>query len=872
VRRLLVLLILLSVCLLCAEKTYSDELSGIADSLSRNSSQKKILDNGLIVILKEVPSSGLVSIDARVAAGSSYEAGLSGTGVSHFVEHLIFKGTNKRKPADVEKEIRSYGGTINAYTSHDYTGFVITVPHERLAPSLEALSDSMFNAIMHPGELERERMVIAKEIKMNRDDPARYTSRLMWSTMFRSHPYRHPVIGYSNLFMALKRGDILRYYKRMYVPNNMVLVLAGEFDPDAVMFAIEKYFGGIPRSSLNELTVSQEDPQTTKRALSIDEDLELSYFALGYRSVDLHDPDMPALDILSSVLGDGENSRLHDALYRKKKLVYSIGSWNYTPRDPGTFVISGLCSPEKLKDALNAISAEIDAIKEDGVAEEEVKRAKTMIATGYVYSIETLAGRARDLATNEITTGDRNFTASYIKAIDGVTEEDVRRVARAYLSNDSLTEIILSPDSGTDEKENREKRPEREIIKSTLPNGVKCLIMEDPNTPTVAMVAVALGGLRFEDEKTAGISNITGRMMLNGTKTKTEEKISKTIEGMGGGLSFFSGNNTVGVRANVLKKDVDAALELFSDIVVNPAFPEDILEREKATITAAINSVDDDIFGSGIKLFKETLYGNHPYGFQSIGTVASVEGFKREDLARFHGEHFKTGNITLAVYGDVDAAHVEAELAKHFAGLPDGDAPQLPKIAKALNSGVKYNFKELEKDQSLIIMGFKGTTIKDKDRYVLQAISTALSGISGRLAMRLRERLGIAYSVGAFTVPALDPGYFALYISTTKKNIELSKKEFLSQIKQLNKSGLRPEELAAIKSELIGNQRISLQTNNSLAHHTSLDEVYGLGYNHYKEYSDTINSITVEDTVRVARKYLTPNTYTLVVIEGERIE
>lgn len=850
--------------------TLAEDTNLSLENYIHNPPKKFILDNGLIVILKEVPSSGLVSIDARVKAGSAYEGKLSGSGISHLVEHMIFKGTKKRRPSQIEREIRSLGGVINGATSHDYTIFTITIPKEHLTLALEVLSDSLFNANMNKAELNKERNVILKEIRLNRDDPMRYISRMLWSTVFETHPYRHPVIGYENLFVKITREDLLRFYKDMYVPNNMTLVLVGDIEINSALREVKKCFRHVERSVFEERALPQERPQASKRTLDIERELEMFYFALGYRSVDVHNPDMAALDVLSTILGGGESSRLNSDVYRKKNLVYSIGSWNYTPRDPGIFIISGVTEPKKIKPALGAIKEVINNIKRGGVNEEEIQRAKVMITSDYIYSLETLSDQARDLATNEVMTGDFEFTKKYLERIDSVTQDDIKRVAGFYLNDVSLSLVTLSPSSEKAAPKKKEKRIEKEVQKFTLPNGLRYLLMEDHSLPIVSMIAVCLGGLRAEVGDTAGISNFTSLMMLKGTASRSEEDISNLVEGMGASLGFFSGNNTLGIKLNLLSKDVDKGLELFEDIILNPSFPKDVFEREKATIMASIKATEDDIFNMGMKIFKETLFKVHPYRFQTIGTINSIKGLTNEDLKEFHNEYFIPYNMVIGFFGDFNSTKLREKIDEDFSKLKDGPMPRFTAIIEPTQTEIRQNIKTTQKEQSLVIMGLKGADLASKDRCTLQLISAALSGISGRLSARLRERLGLAYAIGSFSVPAVDPGYFVLYISTSYNNIERVKKELINQITLLNKKGLTPEELDSAKKELIGNYRIALQTNASLARHTALDELYGLGYDNYLNYDEIINSITNNDIVDVSKRYLKPDAFTLIIIEGLR--
>ena len=840
------------------------------DIPSKGRVTRSLLDNGLTLIIKEVLQTGLISIDVRVKAGSAYEKEFSGTGITHLVEHMIFKGTPSLGPSEIEKRIRSYGGEINAATSYDYTSFTITIPNEHFSSALEILSDSLFNAKMHPAEIKKESNVILKEIRLNRDDPVRYLSQILWNTCFTVHPYRHPIIGYETLFKKLTRDDVLKYYKEIYTPNNMVLCLAGDIKTDFALAEVKKYFEKIERGPSNEEMFSRENTQLSKRSFNIERDVQLAYFALGYHSVDLHHKDMAALDMLAGILGGGDSSRLNSNIYRTKELVYSIGSWNYTPRDPGLFIISGVAKPDKLKPALGAIKEELYNIQKNSIKDSELERVRAMIRADYVYSLEALSDQARDLATSQMFTNSFDFSKKYLELLDSVTKDNISEAAKLYLNEDSLSLVTIVPtQDALLQTPAHQKSAERKLEKIILSNGLRVLLMEKSDIPAVSIISASLGGLRAEHKDNVGISSITALMMPKGAAGKTEEEISENIELIGASLNSFSGNNTFGIKLDFLKGDLDTGLELFKDILLNPDFPEDAFERERETTIAGIKASLDDIFQLGMKNFKNTLFKTHPYRFQKIGTISTVKNLSREDLIDFHKKYLVPENTVIAVIGDISIEKIKPRLEDIFGQLKNKTAPLFTTAIEPKQTAPRQNIVKAHKEQSLLIMGFKGTVIKEKDRYILQFITTALSGISGRLAVRLRGELGIAYAVGAVSHPALDPGYIALYIATTKNHIERAKKEFIHQIKHLVKKGLTKEEIAFTKNELIGSQRIALQTNAAIAYQIALDELYGMGFEHYLQYKNIINSITNKEITEISKKYFKLNSSNTVIVEGE---
>ncbi len=310
---------------------------------------RKELSNGLTAIVSENHSMPLASVHVCVKTGSAREGSFEGAGISHFLEHMIFKGTDTLSPGSIGKKIKDMGGKTNAYTSFDYTVYHITAPSRHIKEMVNILSEQLMNASLDSQEFEKEREVILKEINMSLDDPDKYFARLIFSTAFVTHPYRHPVIGYEELFRKISRNELLQYYKRNYVPNNMVLVTQGDFNQYSVMEMVEESFGKYPRGHAIPLNRPIEPAQTGPRGKEEGFGVELARLAMGFHGPDIASQDLYAMDVLSVVLGQGEGSILYRKLREDKELVYSIEAWSYTPCDPGIFCITAILEEEHIE-------------------------------------------------------------------------------------------------------------------------------------------------------------------------------------------------------------------------------------------------------------------------------------------------------------------------------------------------------------------------------------------------------------------------------------------------------------------------------------------------------------------------------------------
>ncbi len=830
--------------------------------------QRYVLDNGMTVILEEIHTAPVVAWQAWVKAGSITEGEYSGSGVSHYIEHMLFKGTKKRGVGEIDREIRGLGGTINAYTSFDRTVYHLVVPSEHFVTALDILADAVMNSAFNPEELKKEREVILREIDMGKDDPDRFLGRFFWSTVYHEHPYRYPVIGYRTLFERLTREDLLAYYHRMYRPNNMILVGVGDFDSQVALAQIKEAFTDFKRGSLPPVYIPAEPRQLVPRRVEKEFEVKQIYLLMGFHTVSIQNKDMYPLDVLAIILGQGRSSRLFRKIREEKGLVNAVSAWSYTPRDAGIFGIRATLNEANKNRAIEEILKELDQFKVELVSEEELEKAKRKVVSEHIFSQETMEDRATDLASNELVVGDVNFSENYVKQIQKVNREEIRRVANKYFRRNNLTITLLKPaveKAATKPKISVKKPPL--INKYEMPNGMNLLVRENHTLPTVFMQVVFKGGLRFENQDNNGICNFVRSMLLKGTKTKSARQIADEIESLGGAIDTYGGNNSFGCSVSVLKEDFDTGLDILADVIMNSSFPSGEIERERRIILAQIKAQEDDIFNAAFKLFKETLFTRHPFKFQSIGTAQSIAKLTRADLIKYYDEFCRPNNMVLAVYGDVKASEVAKKVEQAFADFKAQPLPliQIPQELKPTQVRVATEY--MEKKQAVIMIGFQGINVKSEDRYTFEVMTSILSGGGSRLYQSLRERLGLAYNIGSFSFIGLeDPGAYIFYIATAPEKIETARDGLLEEIKKLITNEVSEEELNRAKKDLIGTETIRLETNQALALQSALDELYGLGYENFKRYASDINQVTQEDIKKVAAKYFDLGSYTIVVV------
>ena len=831
-----------------------------------NSAHKWVLPNGLTIIVQEDHSAPVASVQAWCATGSIDEDQHLGAGLSHILEHMLFKGTKTRGKNEIAQKIQDVGGYINAYTSFDRTVFWIDVPKDGVTTALDILSDAMMNSTLPPEEYQKEQEVIRREFAMGMDDPDRMAGLLLFSTAYQVHPYRFPVIGDIEIYNQLTQEQVMQYYKTRYVPNNLTFIIVGDVDAERVHQQLTDLFKPYPEKSLQPVFIPTEPPQLGPREVHQEFATELSHLSLAWHIPAVTNPDVPALDLLSTILGEGRSSRLYRRVREEAGLAFRISAFSYTPGDPGLFGIDATVDPKKREGAEQLALQIVDQVKQSGVTADELTKAKKIMLSHHLGALTTMRGQASDVGSNWLLTRDLNFSRHYLDAIQKVTLDDIKRVAAQYLTENNLTVISLNPRGSLAAKtEGPKAAAAGEIQKFELSNGLRLLVREDPRLPLVAMGAVFRGGLLAENPQDNGITHLMAKVLLKGTKTRTAEQIANEIEAVGGSISSESGNNSFGVSVDVMKPDLKLGVDLLSDVLLNGTMPEKAISREKETQIAAIQQEEEQLTTVARNIMRQALFPQHPYALRSSGSVDSVQRLTQKDLVDFRDRYVVAKNGVIYVFGDVKAAEVK-QLVEQALGTMKPGALALTDAKPSTPLG-KPETVESRKDkaQGVIMVGFRGASLSSPDRYALELIDEASSDLGSRFFIRIRDP-GWAYYVGASQMQGLVPGLFAFYLGTDPQKIEPVKTALLDEIHKLANEGLGAEELARAKKKLIGQQEIANQSNDAFGYHCALDELYGLGFNYYKQLEHDVNAVTLEDIKQVAAKYFRDQPYVLATV------
>jgi zinc protease len=832
-----------------------------------SSAHKRVLPNGLTIIVQEDRSAPVASVQAWCGTGSVDENEHLGAGLSHILEHMLFKGTKANPANAIAQKIQDVGGYINAYTSFDRTVFWIDVPKDGVTVATDVLADAMMNSTLPVEQYAKEQEVIRREFAMGMDDPDRMAGQLLFATAYQRHPYRLPVIGLIDVFNQLTRDDVLRYYQTRYVPNNLTFIVVGDVEVEVVYQQLADFFKAHPARSLQPVFIPTEPPQLGRREVEQEFVTELTRLSLAWHIPEITHPDVPALDILSTILGDGRSSRLYRRVREETGLAYGVSAFSYTPGDSGLLGIDATVEPDNRHKVRDLILEIISDLKKTGVTADELAKAKKISLSHHLGSLTTMRGQASDLGSNWFLTRNLDFTRDYLAAVQKITPEDIARVASKYLTDDNLTVISLNPKTAPAEKrEMAGAVTAREIQKIELSNGLRLLVREDPRLPLVSMAAVFRGGLLAETRETNGITRLMAKTLLKGTKTRTAEQIADTIEAVGGSIGSDAGNNSFSVAVDVTQPDLELGAEILADVLLNATIPAAALEREREVQLAGIKEDEEQLTIVARNILRQALFREHPYALRGKGSADSVAKLTRKQLLAFRDRYLVAANGVISVFGNVKSEEVRALFESALGKMKPGElALTTPPQPEPFSETVTIESVK-DKAQGVLMAGFRGADIFSADRSALELIDEASSDLGSRFFVRIREQMGLAYYVGASQMQGLVPGLFLFYLGTDPQKIEPVKTALLEEITKLATDGLSEVELARAKKKLIGQQQIANQSNDSFGYMAALDELYGLGFDHYKALERDVEAVTLEEVRRVAAKYFLNRPYVLALV------
>jgi len=858
------------------------------------------LENGLQVLLLESHTAPVATFWVWYRVGSRNEFP-GGTGVSHWVEHMLFKGTPTHPKGTLTRYIDRLGGRWNAFTWKDYTAYHEVLPAEHLDVAVRLEADRQANTIFDPAEVESERTVIISEREGAENFPSYLLREEVDAAAHKVHPYRGPVIGWKDDLRAITRDDLYRHYRTYYQPNNAIAVAVGAFDADHVLDLIGEVFAPIPRGSAPPAVRAREPEQEGERRLVLRRPGgATAYVHLAYHVPEAAHPDHAALLVLDGLLsgfksvvpfdgpGGGRSSRLYRALV-ETQLASDAGSSLIPSVDPTLFriVATARAGVEPARVEERAL-VEIDRLTREPAEAAELAKVKKQAKAQFIFAQDGVYRTALALGAFAVVDAPDGF-AQLLDRLDRVTAGDVTRVAATYLQRRRCTVGWYVPEPGgaaTAAAAPVHRLPvffasgppraaapalpitPETVTRAELQNGLVVLAREQRGSGLVAVHGYVRAGAMFDGAR-PGLARYTSSVLQRGTRTRTSQEIAESLESMGVSLGVFSDMEVTALSLRVLREDARAALEITADILQHPAIPEAEVEKARGELLTGLRVAQQDTRHVAERAFRTLAFpSGHPHARVPDGDEAVIQALSAADLAAFHAQRIRPEAAILAVVGDLAVAEMLDLISQLFSAWPRGGIWQRPPLPPPGTLAVPQHaeVRLAGKMQSDVVLGAPGISRDDRRYYETMMANLILGqiGLMGRLGESVRERQGMAYYAYSDMRAGLLAGPWWVRAGVSPKNEERAVESILAEIRAFQEAGPGEEELRDAKDFLAGSLAVRLETNGGIAQMLADIELFDLGLDYVARYPAIIRGIS-RDAVTAAAARFPVTAYSLAI-------
>lgn len=812
--------------------------------------------NGLTVLIKEDKSHPVVSLQYWVGTGSMNEGHWQGSGLSHLLEHLVFKGTEHYSGQDLARKVQERGGHWNAYTSVNRTVYYIDGPAESWQIFLNLLTELVFFPTFPEDDLEREKEVVRREMAMYADDPDSVAYQLLMQTLYLKHPRRWPVLGERAAFDCLTRQDVLDYHASRYVPNNVVLSIAGDVDAAEILSHLELLVEDLKSRPLNRELIPHEPHQFGSRRVRKEFAVPYSKLNLAWRLPCSGHPDTPALSALASILGGGRSARFYEKFHDRLGLVYSIEVHsNQSETDEGAFTISMDVDRAQRDKVRDLVFQELHNLAKEDFTE-DLKRVCKQTRVSRLRRRSSAAGVASEMGADWFGARNLNLSSEWQEAIERVTTEDLHRVCSTWLSSPNVTEVSLDPlGSNAEDEDGSAAGVETALSEHVLGNGMKVVIREDHRLPLAYACLAFKAGCRAENEHDAGVTDLMSECLLKGTATRSAADIARFLEDIGGAINTSTGNNSLSVGCQILAEDLDAGLELMADVVMNPSFPEDAFRREKESFVADAEEDLEDPLSVAFRQERKVAYGHVSYGNSPSGTPESLSSLTVQDVKRQYERIICASNAVICISGDVRKEEVLPLLEKHLGGMRAGTPPVLTPTP-ALRAGREVTV--LDKQQAVLVVGVPGVDVASPEMAQALLFQSWCSDMAGPVFTNIREEAGLAYYASSSLFIGMDAGGICFYLGTSPEQLEEAGRRLEKTLEMIHEQGMTEEDLERTKASALSSRLLAMQSNGALCQMLALDILFGLPLDAFERQTTAIRNMELERVNAFIRKVLDP--------------
>lgn len=841
--------------------------------------------SGLRVIHLKKSEAPVVAVQAWVHVGSADEE-LDELGLAHVHEHMIFKGTERHGVGEIAAEIEAIGGRINAWTSFDETVYHIVVPARFAGEGMDVLFDALQHSTFEAEELSRELEVIQEEILRGEDNPARVLMQNSFSEVYRDHPYGRPVIGTSESVAAFTRDDILNFYRKWYQPRNMTAVVVGDIERSRLEEILDEMVEGREIAQTPRPDRAEEVAQKSLRTTVSYRDVQASQLNVIFPGPPLSSPDLPALEVLLTLLGDGASSLLYERLRREKQIVESVYAGAYTPKDPGMIVFGASFEADvSVRDPLFVLAEllrEIDLATVEPFTREDVERAVRSFEASVIHQQQTVEGQAQRFGHFDSVAGNIAFDLEFLEKVRSLEPEDLLEVARAYFQWDKLTVGLMLPRSAEQRAYSHEdietvvsevnaQQKTSRVIATASPDEhgiisvdfdvegadspLRLLLMRDDSVPVFSVRALALGGQLHEPRP--GSNLMLSKLLTSGTNVWETADLARRAEYLGLSLSGIAGTHSLGMSMSALTRDFAASMQLFESCLFESTLPQDEVERTRREMRRLIEKRRDNLSGSAILAFREAIYGEHVYARPAAGELKDVDAISRDELEEYMRAQIQPQRLVVGIVGDVEV-DTAVGLVRRWASHSRRAEPLKydPAGWEASYPGARAFSEDRDRQQAHLVLGYPGINSEDEDLEALYLLTAILGGQGGRLFRDLRDAQSLAYSVTAWSSASPLGGDIGAYIATSADKVDVALEGLRRHFKLVKADGVTELELQRARRHRIGARDVASQKRGTRASQMVSDVLFGLGQGYGQTFAERLERVTTEDIKRVANRLI----------------
>jgi zinc protease len=878
-------------------KQQNKEEIGMVQDKNKEASQqqyvaKKVLDNGLTVLVRRVATIPKVSIYICYNVGSKDEKD-GEKGIAHLIEHMIFKGTQQLSESDINVIVHMLSGDSNAFTTPDHTGYYFDMPVQNWKKVLPIIADCMTGALFKDEHLNSEMKAVIQELKMVHDQHTRSLLFDLMGIMFPGHPYHYPLIGYKQDLWTVRGKDLLAFYKKHYWPNNAVLVVTGDVEPDEVFELAQQHFGSIPANKDYKREHFDINDDIVSRSISLYRDVQLPTSIISFRVPGTQAKVQHVLDVIALILTNSKSSRLYKKLVDELQLVTSISAFNWGMLEHGMFAV--LYEPKRLEDEgtiEKIIFDELHDIAVNGITESELSHALKKAQMHYYSKLENIDEQARDIGINFLATGDPEYAFTYLNIKPEQIKIDAQKLIADYMRQTVMHHGILLPlpqeertqwvklQQAADELDNKilsarvrtttvegPKYAKTVVIEEprafdfpkpdvfTLSNGIKVFSYYNGNTPKINLVLSFKAKSYYDPLDQQGLYNFVMNMLPEGTENYTAAELAEAIESRGMSLRTAPGI----IMISMLSQDLEKGLELLEEVVSRPTFPAHEIEKVREQILAEIKDFWDNPMTFSRQLIYQNLYKNHPYSKDSLGTPETISALTKKDLKTFFKKYISPSGARLALVGDIVQYDLKDMLESKLAQWsgPEVETLEFPKLTQEKTEPVEHF---INRDQ--VVLCFAGLSVdrfhEDFDK--LQIFDQVFGIGSNSRLFTLREQSGLFYVIGGTVLAGADeqPGMVLVKTMVSLDRLAEAEKLIKKTISEAVTS-ITQEEFMQARRIILNAMVNNFETNASMALTFLFLDRFKLPFDYFDKRAEALSRLTLASMQEAVNKILDAN-------------